>query len=474
MTDDFQARLIKEFKGKAALETARRHAYAYIDGAFERRVFPSDEDLDQSAGFAEPFPAHGVAGDEVVEQLARLGASSTVTSLGGRYFGFVTGGALPAAMGARWLADVWNQNTALYLLSPVSSKLETVVEDWLKTIFNLPQDAVAGFVSGSSVAILTGLAAARERIFRNCGWDLNAKGLRGAPPIRVVAGRQIHGTAVKAVAMLGLGLETIEWVDVDDQGRIRADKVPGIDDRTILLLQAGNVNSGSFDPFEELCARASAAGSWVHVDGAFGQWARASPKFSRLAAGMELASSWSADAHKTLNTPLDCGILLCRDREALGTALQASGSYIAYSEARDGMLYTPEMSRRSRVIELWAALKSLGRSGLEALVDQLHERAVQMASRLRAAGFEVLNDVVFNQVLVACENDALTQATIDRIQKSGECWAGGATWFGRKVIRVSICSWATTPDDVERSARAFGEAYGKARARLAEPVGSRQ
>jgi glutamate/tyrosine decarboxylase-like PLP-dependent enzyme len=189
---------------------------------------------------------------------------------------------------------------------------------------------------------------------------------------------------------------------------------------------------------------------------------------------MVRASSRSADAPKTQKTPLDSGILLCRDREALGTALQASGSYIAYSEARDGMLYTPEMSRRSRVIELWAALKSLGRSGLEALVDQLHERAVQMASRLRAAGFEVLNDVVFNQVLVACENDALTQATIDRIQKSGECWAGGATWFGRKVIRVSICSWATTPDDVERSARAFGEAYGKARARLAEPVGSRQ
>jgi glutamate/tyrosine decarboxylase-like PLP-dependent enzyme len=463
VSGDLQARLRAEFLSKAALDSASKHGRDYLDTVFERRVYPDAEALAPSGRFTEPFPDEGLDSAEVIELLARHGTSSTVASPGGRYFGFVTGAALPVALAARWLADAWNQNTALYLLSPLGSRLETVVEGWLKSIFGLPDETVAGFVSGSSVAIHTGLAAARERLFRNKGWDVNAKGLYGAPPLRIVAGRQIHGTVVKAVAMLGLGLDIIEWVDVDDQGRIRPEKVPELDDRTILLLQAGNVNSGSFDPFEDLCSRAAASGSWVHVDGAFGLWAAASSRLSHLTKGMELANSWSADAHKTLNTPLDCGILLCTDRDALVAALQASGSYIAYSEARDGMLYTPEMSRRSRVIELWAALKGLGRSGLGDLVDQLHARALQMADELGAAGFRILNEVVFNQLLIACDDDALTQATMEGVQRSGECWAGGATWFGRRVIRVSICSWATTPEDITRSANAFRNAYADAR-----------
>jgi len=463
---DMQTRLFREFESKQPLETAHAHAFAYLKAALDRRVYPAASDLALLDHFDEPLPLDGADGNDIVGQLSRDGGPATISSLGGRYFGLVVGGVLPAALGARWLADVWNQNSALYRLSPVTSKLETVCEDWLKSIFGLPQETVAGFVSGSSVAILGGLAAARERIFKSKGWDVNAKGLRGAPPIRIVASRQIHGTVVKAIAVLGLGIETVEWVEVDDQGRVIADRVPPLDESTILILQAGNVNSGSFDPFRQLCPLAEAAGSWVHVDGAFGLWAAASTKLSHLTQGIELAHSWSVDGHKTLNTPLDCGVLLCRDRDALVTALQATGSYIAYSEERDGMLYTPEMSRRARAIELWAALKCLGKRGLAELVDQLHARAVQMAAALEATGFEILNDIAFNQVLVACETDVITNATITHIQDSGECWVGGAKWRDRAVIRLSICPWATTPADVERSARAFVDARDRAKQEL--------
>lgn len=463
MATNLQTRLWGEFESKQALEVAREHAFAYLDGVLDQRVFPATAALADLSQFDEALPDLGCGGSAIVDELARH-AGGTIASQGGRYFGLVVGGVLPAALAARWLADAWNQNSALHRLSPVTSKLESVCEAWLKDIFGLPRTAVAGFVSGSSMAIFGGLAAGRERIFRNKGWDINAKGLRGAPPVRIVAGRHAHATVVKAVAILGFGIESIEWVDVDDQGRIIADKVPPLDDSSLLILQAGNVNSGSFDPFRELCAKAEAAGSWVHVDGAFGLWAAASRKLSHLTDGIELAHSWAADGHKTLNTPLDCGILLCRDREALVSALQASGSYIVYSEERDGMLFTPEMSRRARVIEAWAALKSLGKNGLEELVDQLHSRAGQMAAQLERYGFEILNDVVFNQVLVACETDDLTDATIVEVQDSGECWAGGATWLGRKVIRVSICSWATTEADIDRSARAFRDARDRVQA----------
>ena len=455
MPSELQLRLLEELDTKAPFETAREHAFDYIDRIFERRVQPIAADIAALEQFRQPLPEQGSDAALVIDELHRLGASGTMASLGGRYFGLVVGSALPTSLGARWLADVWNQNAALYRLSPVGSVLESVCETWLKSLFDLPEKAVAGFVSGSSIAILAGIAAGRERIFRNRGWDVNAKGLRGAPPIRVVASRQAHGTVIKAVAALGLGVDQIEWIEVDDQGRAMADHVPALDDGTIVLLQAGNVNSGAFDPFAEICGRANEAGSWVHIDGAFGLWAAASPRLSHLMRGAELASSWSVDGHKTLNTPLDCGILFCRDQEALVTALQMSGSYVAFSEERDGMLYTPEMSRRARAIELWAALRSLGRSGVATLVEQLHDRARQMASALEAEGFAILNDVVFNQVLVACGNDEVTQATIRHIQDSGECWVGGSQWFGRAVIRVSICSWATTEADIQRSVAAF-------------------
>ena len=360
------------------------------------------------------------------------------------------------------MSDFWDQNTALYVISPLAAKLEQVTESWLRNLFGLPPQVVAGFVSGSSLAIFCGLAAARYRVYQNNNWDINKKGLNGAPKVRVVAGRQAHATVVKAIALLGFGIENIEWVDTDAQGRIIASRLPELDNSTILILQAGNVSSGSFDPFEQICPKANKANAWVHIDGAFGLWAAGSQRLKHLTKGIELANSWSVDGHKTLNTPYDNGIVLCNDKQALVNALQASGSYIAYGKHRDGMHYTPEMSRRARIVELWAALKFLGTQGLDELVFGLHQRAVQISEELALQGFQILNDVVFNQVLVACENDEITNRTMHHLQKSGECWAGGSSWDGKAVIRISVCSWATTEQDITCSVHAFSAARNKA------------
>ncbi|MEM7020413.1 MAG: aminotransferase class V-fold PLP-dependent enzyme, partial [Pseudomonadota bacterium] len=424
----------------------------------ERNVFPTEQALAGLAQFDESLPQTSGDAAEILALLNQYGGPATVAQTGGRYFGFVNGGVVPASLAARWLADFWDQNAALYVISPVAAKLEALCEAWLKELFGLPESTVAGFVSGSSLAIFCGLAAGRYRVFQNQHWDVNQQGLNGAPKIRIVASRQIHGTVVKSIALLGLGIDNIEWLETDANGRVVADSLPALDDSTILILQAGNVSSGSFDDFEQICAIANQANAWVHIDGAFGLWAAASEKLKYLTKGIERANSFSVDGHKTLNTPYDSGIVLCTDKEALTHALQASGSYIFYSEQRDGMLYTPEMSRRARSIELWAALKYLGKAGIDELVFGLHQRAVQMGEALKEAGFHILNDIVFNQVLVACENDDLTQQTMQHIQQSGECWVGGATWDGKAVIRISVCSWATTEEDVCRSVEAFVKA----------------
>lgn len=459
-------KMFKDVETGEALKTASTLALDYAGSALARHVYPRPEDIERLAKFSEPFPEDGEDAVAIVRELHDFGSPATVTTTGGRYFGLVVGGTIPAALGARWLADAWDQNCALYKMSPVAARIENVCEHWLKQIFNLPEQTVAGFVSGTSNATFCGLAAARYKLLQGQGWDVNAKGLTGAPRLRVVMGRQAHGSIAKAAALLGFGADNMEKVDADDQGRMIPTSLPRLDDRTVLILQAGNVDSGSFDAFEELCTVAQKAGAWIHVDGAFGLWATASPKLSALTRGMQLADSWSVDGHKTLNTPFDCGIILCRDRNSLVTALQMSGSYILYSDNRDGMLYTQDMSRRARAIEIWAALKYLGRIGLAELVEGLHERAVQFGAELRASNFEILNDVVFNQVLVACENDLITDKTIENIQKSGECWVGGSRWRGRAVIRISVCSWATTPEDVTRSTNAFIAARALARTQV--------
>ena len=455
-TDSIQARLSQELEERDAFELAFAEGMTYLDSLADRNVFPTYEALANLSVFDEELPIEPTAATEVVELLVRYGAPATTTQLGGRYFGFVTGGATPAGLAAKSLATYWDQNSAMTVMSPVTARLEAIVESWLARLFGLPQRTAVGFVSGTAVANFAGLAAGRYRLLQRLGWVVNAEGLFGAPRLRVVTGEHAHSAVHRAIAMLGLGDAIVERVPVDDQGRLIAAELPPLDDHCLVVLQAGNVNSGSFDPFEEVCVTAREAGAWIHIDGAFGLWVAAAPELAHLTEGLGLADSWATDGHKTLNTPYDSGVVMCRDREALATAFSASGSYFVMSERRDGFLFTPDMSRRARVIELWATLKSLGTTGLDELVTGLHRRAVQFGREIAAKpGFEVLNDVVFNQVLVACEIDELTVATMRRVQELRECWAGGSEWQGRAVIRVSVSWWMTTEEDITRSVDSF-------------------
>ena len=443
---------------KKIFDQAKEYGFDYADKAMDRNVFPTEEAIENLKFFDENLPVQSNHPSDVLEMLHKYGAPATTTQVGGRYFGFVTGGTIPTAMAVKLMADFWDQNSGLYAMSPIVSKLETVVENWLKQIFGLPGTTVAAFVSGTSMAILSGLTAARFKILKRLNWNVNSKGLFNAPKIRIVAGKQTHSAVLRAIAILGFGVDNIEWVDVDDQGRMFIDQIPALDESTILILQAGNVCTGSFDHFDEICDVAKKANAWVHIDGAFGLWAAAADQLKHKTKGMEKADSWSVDAHKTLNTPYDSGILLCKDRESLVAALQANGSYLIYGDKRDGMLYTPEMSRRARAVELWATLKYLGKQGIDELVYGLYEKSLQFAKELKDEGFQILNEVVFNQVLVACENDELTEKTLAHIQTSGECWCGGADYNNQKVIRISVCSWATTKHDISRSVAAFVKA----------------
>lgn len=453
-----QERMFSEMQS-GLFEKAQSYGLEYLSEIFDRNVFPQNQALANLEKFIEKMPAQSEDASKVIDLLHEYGSPATVTTLGGRYFGFVTGSALPASLAAKNLSIFWDQVSALRIMSPITSQLETVVEKWLLELFGLPDHTSAGFVSGSSMANFCGLAAGRYRALKNQGWDINEKGLFGAPKIRVVTGRHAHSTILKAISLVGLGKSNIEWVDVDDQGRIIPEKIPQLDSSTLLILQAGNVNSGSFDNFKVICQKAREQGAWIHIDGAFGLWAQVAKKLKHLTEGSELAHSWAVDGHKTLNTPYDSGVILCEDKEALMSSLHMTGGYIIAGKERDGMFYTPEMSRRARVIEFWAALKYLGKEGLDEMIQGFHDRAVQFANGLKKIdGFHVLNDVVFNQLLVSCDNDEVTDQTIANIQELRECWVGGSTWQGKKVIRISICSWATTEADVERSLKSFEKA----------------
>ncbi len=443
---------------KHLLELAKTYAYDYLSNEHDRNPYPTEEAIKQLSVFDENMPEVSQDAEDILRLLHENGSPASVAHTGGRYFGFVNGGVIPVSLAARWISDAWDQNCALWVLSPISSKLEMVCEKWLVDLFGFPSGSVMALVGGTSIATLTGLAAGRHKILSNLDWDVNAKGLFGAPAIRIVLGEEAHGTVFKALSILGLGRDNIEFVPADDQGRIDVDKMPVLDDRTIVIAHAGNVNSGAFDPFEEICSLAQDAGAWVHVDGAFGLWALGSENKKQLALGVEKADSWSVDAHKTLNAPYDCGIIICKDPEALRAAMQISGSYIQFDDQRDGLLYTPDMSRRGRAVDLWASLKFLGRKGIEEMVDHLCDRADQFGRQLASNGFRILNDIVFNQVLVACDTPEETKATLEIIQTSGEIWCGGAEWKNEPVIRISVCSWATTREDIELSVKAFIDA----------------
>ncbi len=442
----------------ALIRRALDHGGAYLSGTFDRQVAPTKEAVTDLDRFREALPEHSGDAFDIVDQLHAIGSPGTMAQIGGRFFGLVNGGTVPAGLAARILADTWDQNAVLHAISPTNAVLEEVCQAWLCDLLGLPEKTVAGFVSGTSMAIVCGLAAARWRLCERAGYDINSGGLAGAPKLRIVTSRHAHSTVLKAVVLLGFGTDCIEWVDVDTQGRLLTTALPELDQNTILILQAGNVNSGSFDPLRKACEQAKSAGAWVHIDGAFGLWAAACQRLRHLTDGIELADSWSVDGHKTLNTPYDSGISLCADAEAMVKALQNSGAYIMYSEHRDGMLYTPEMSRRARAVDLWATLKYLGRSGVDQMVGSFHDRATQFGQELKTAGFEVVADIVFNQVMIRVGDDAATKSFVRRVQASGEAWVGSSMWFGEPVIRISVCSWATTQHDVSRTVKAFCDA----------------
>jgi glutamate/tyrosine decarboxylase-like PLP-dependent enzyme len=417
-------------------------------GAVERLIKALDEPLP-----SEPSRPH-----DILAFLDAYGSPATVASAGGRYFGFVTGGALPVTVAAQYLAAGWDQNCFSFVSSPAAACLETTALRWLKEALGLPSSAEGALVTGATMANFTCLAAARNWTLQQQGWDVDEKGLFGAPPLTVVLGEEAHATIYKVLSMLGLGRERVLRVPVDAQGRMRADRLPDISGPAVLCVQAGNVNSGAFDPAEELIAWARQRNAWVHVDGAFGLWALASAQLASSVRGFVGADSWALDAHKWLNVPYDSGIALVREREALGRAMSMSGAYLLPSTQRDAMNYTPDSSRRARAIEIWAALKSLGRAGLAELVNRNCRQARQIAVELQRHGVAVLNEVVLNQVVVAFGDDDRTRRVTALIQDTGSCWCGGTFWRGRAAMRISVSSWATTDEDVERSIQAILEA----------------
>ncbi len=435
-------------------EAARRSA-RYLEVLRGRSVAPPPEAVERLNGFDVPLQEEPIAPLKVLAELDEFGSAATVASAGPRYFGFVTGGTLPAALAANVLAGAWDQNAVFHVASPPTAFLEEVCRRWLIELFGLPPGAGTGFVTGATMANLSALAAARHALLERLGWDVEAQGLFGAPPIKVIVGAEVHVSVLKALSLLGLGRERVVRVPVDGQGRMQPEAIPALAEPAIICVQAGNVNTGAFDPAAEICAIAQASGSWVHVDGAFGLWAAACPDRKHLAAGIPSANSWATDAHKWLNVPYDSGIVLVRDPQHLKASMSSRAAYLIAGDSREPSHYTPELSRRARGVEVWAALRSLGRSGLADLIGRNCRHARRFAEGLKSAGYDVLNEVVLNQVLVSFGSADRTREVVTRVQEDGTCWCGGTEWQGNAAMRISVSSWATTEEDVARSLQAI-------------------
>jgi glutamate/tyrosine decarboxylase-like PLP-dependent enzyme len=451
--EDFQgAPLNRNQSTRRLLENAAARAIGYLEGLDERSVAPSAAALANLGRLEETLPNLPGDPEETLALLDEIGSPATMAMAGSRFFGFVIGGSLPVTLAANWLAGAWDQNSGLYAVTPGTAHLEQVVLGWLIDLFGLPAGSGGAFVTGATVANFCGVAAARHAVLAKAGWNVEADGLFGAPPITVVVSEEAHPSLLKSLGLLGLGRNRVVRVPVDGQGRIRADALPDVQSPAIICVQAGNVNTGSFDPFEAITAWAQARGAWVHVDGAFGLWAKAVPAKSDLIAGLEKADSWATDAHKYLNVPYDSGVAFVRDREALRAAMAITAAYLpTETRQRNPADYTPELSRRARGVEIWAALRTLGREGVIDLIERTCRHAQRFAAGLTAAGYTVLNDVVLNQVLVSFGPAEITNRVIAGIQHDGTCWCGGTVWQGQTAMRISLSSWATTDADVERS-----------------------
>ena len=445
------------------LERARSHASRYLKEQPARHVGAVASQEELAAALSKPLPKRGEDAGSVLDLLASQAARGAVASGSPRYFGFVIGGSHPVALAADWLVSTWDQNAGIYATSPLSAVIEDIAAGWLEDLFDLPAGSQAGFVTGCQMASFTCLAAARHGVLRRAGWDVEADGLHGAPRINLVVSAEAHVTIDVAFRYLGLGTRSLLRVETDAQGRMRADHLrevlDALDGPTIVCAQAGNVNTGAFDPLREIGALANARNAWLHVDGAFGLWARASRTHRALADGIELADSWATDAHKWLNVPYDCGVAIVRHAEDHRAAMTSAAAYLIQTSGaeRDAVDWVPDFSRRARGVPVYATLRALGLDGVEDLVDRCCARARNMAGLLAAApGVRILNDVVLNQVLVRFgDDDDVTRAVVKGVQDEGTCWLSGTTWHGQAAMRISVSNWSTSEDDAARSADAI-------------------
>lgn len=450
------------------LAQAASLAQQYLQGVDDRPVRATAGVGDIQARLGGTLAADGEDALAVVQSLAASAQEATVATQGRRYFGFVTGGSLPVATAADWLVSAWDQNAALHVMSPLISTVEDITNGWIRDILGLAHSWSVGYVTGATMANFTALAAARHHVLAAVGWNVEADGLFGAPVVEVVVSEEAHYTIASALRMLGLGGERVHKVATDDQGRMRVDALAAVLQRLsgpcIVCAQAGNVNTGALDPVDDIATLVRERGAWLHVDGAFGLWAAASPALRHLVAGVELADSITTDAHKWLNVPYDCGIVLCAHPEAHRSAMTLAAPYIKDTAGqRDSRAYVPEESHRARVVPVYAVLRTLGSGGLRDLVERCCRHARRFGEGLAEAGNEVLNDIVLNQVLVAFGDDDTTHRVIAGIQEDGTCWCGGTRWHGRAAMRISVSSWATTEADVERSLAAMLRVAGQVR-----------
>lgn len=437
----------------ALLIDAAARARSYVAAAAERPVAADRKAVAALDVFDVSLPDDGAAPADVLALLDSVGSPATVATTGPRYFGFVNGGTLPIAVAAAWLTTAWDQNTALAVMSPVATRLDDIAIKWVADALGLPAGVGGAFVTGATMANTTAFAAARDAVLTRSGWNAHRDGLVGAPPITVWVGGEAHATLTKALGIVGLGRGRARVLPSDTQGRVVADDLPDLEGPTIVCLQAGNVSSGASDPFPELIEWAHERGAWVHVDGAFGLWAAASPAMKHQVAGVEKADSWATDAHKWLNVGYDSGIALVREPEHLLAAMRADASYLVVGDTRDPMHHSPQSSQRARGIEVWSVLASLGRSGLADMIERNCRMARRLAATLESAGCKILNDVVLNQIVVGL--GPATDEIVQDVQNDGTCWVGPTTWQGQRAMRISVSNWSTTEDDVDRSAAAI-------------------
>jgi glutamate/tyrosine decarboxylase-like PLP-dependent enzyme len=441
---------------QALLAEVAGRAGRYLASLDERPVAPDGAAVAGLARFDEPLPELPGEAAQTLALLDEAGSPATMASAGGRYFGFVTGGSYPVALAASWLATAWDQNTALPVMSPAAARLYEVVTRWLGDLLGLPAGSAAVFVTGATMANAAALTAARDQQLGRAGWDVQADGLFGAPELTVVVGERAHSTLIKALGMIGLGRERVCRIPADDQGRMRADCLPAdVTGPAVVCAQAGEVNTGAFDPFPAVVEWARQRQAWVHVDGAFGLWALADPARSHLTAGLADADSWATDGHKWLNVPYDCGLALVRRPEDLRRSFASVAGYLPPDTGFEAMHHAPQASQRARQVEVWAVLRTLGRQGVADLVVRTCNHAQAMAAYLRQAGLQVLNDVVLNQVLVRADTDDRTLALVEAVQEDGTCWCGPTVWEHRPAMRISISGWATSSEDIKQSANAI-------------------